>query len=62
MARPATHENPVKITLYIEASTRAKAQQISKGRSMSTSALFTLFVQEYEANHTHIPHVPSIKN
>ena len=62
MARPPTHTNPVKLTLYLETATRNKAQEIAKGRSMSTSALFSLLIAEYDGHHKNIPHVPSLKS
>lgn len=47
MARPNIHEDPVKLTLYVEKTTRARAQSISKELSVSTSALFSKLIKEY---------------
>lgn len=50
MARPTTHEDPIKLTLYVETRTRATAQAIAKREGISTSALFTRLVGEYAAS------------
>lgn len=49
MARPPTYESPVKLTLYVESSTRDRAQVLAKSASLSTSALFSKLVTEYDA-------------
>lgn len=60
MARPTTHEDPVKLTLYVEARTRATAQEIAKREGISTSALFARLVGVYAASKIQY-YVPPIK-
>jgi hypothetical protein len=62
MARPPTYESPVKLTLYVESSMRDRAQALAKTASLSTSALFSKLVSEYDAaQRTLKSHVSPIK-
>lgn len=59
MARPQLRENPVKLTLYVETTTRDDAQALSKALSTSTSALFAMLIEKHK---TELAHVTPIKN
>jgi hypothetical protein len=62
MARPPTYESPVKLTLYVESSMRDRAQALAKIASLSTSALFSKLVSEYDATQRTLKsHVSPIK-
>ena len=58
MARPALIEKPVKLTLYMESTTRSLAKAVARQKGLSTSALFTRLV---EAEHKNLNHVAPVQ-
>lgn len=55
MARPSTHNDPVKLTLYVDRSTREALFSAAASMSMSVSGLVTMFANDLPKRHKEPP-------